>query len=230
MNKKINILLAEDEPNFGAVLKSYLTLAGFNIEWCKNGKEAFSSFHTKEFDLFILDVMMPEMDGFTLANAIRKKLAFTPIIFLTARSQKEDVLKGYKNGANDFLTKPFDSDILVEKIKVLCKQQTNSPAKEIEKEYNIGNFSFYPNTRLLTNKDFKKTLSPKESQLLTELCLHKSTFLQRSYALNKIWNQDDYFTTRSMDVYIAKLRKYLKSDETISIKNIHGNGYQLICG
>jgi len=224
MSAKAKILLAEDELNFGTVLENYLSLAQYEVDWCKHGKEAYSKVQNYGYDLCILDVMMPEMDGFTLAKEINRLCPDTPFIFLTAKSLKEDILKGFKLGADDYLTKPFDSEILIEKIKVLLKRN------ELEigdKEYFIGSFHFKPISRRLKNKRKEIRLSPKESALLEELCKHKNMVMSRSSALEKIWGSDNYFTGRSMDVYITKLRKYLSEDEQLELINIHGNGFQL---
>lgn len=227
-NKNYQVLLAEDEPNFGTVLKSYLSLGEYDVVWCKTGKEAYSKMQEKSFDICILDVMMPEMDGFTLAKEIRKKDANIPLIFLTAKNDKSDVLKGFKLGADDYLTKPFDSDILLEKLRVLLKRKNgDSENSPIPKEIKIGKFNFMTASRKLQFEGNSKTLSPKETALLIELCLKPNQVLSRSRALEKIWGDDNYFTARSMDVYVAKLRKYLKADPSIKIINIHGNGFQL---
>lgn len=229
MKADYKILLAEDEPNFGTVLKSYLSLANYQVEWCVNGKAAYSKFLSSDFDLCILDVMMPEMDGFTLAKEIRKKNSHIPIIFLTAKTLKEDVLKGFKIGADDYLTKPFDSDILLEKLKALLKRNSFiGNKKQVKDEYKIGDFKFTTNTRILSFKNEVNVLSPKESALLIELCKHRNEVISRSETLKLIWKDDNYFTARSMDVYVAKLRKHLKKDSSIRIINIHGNGFQLI--
>ncbi|MAY84767.1 MAG: DNA-binding response regulator [Flavobacteriales bacterium] len=226
MTKKAKILLAEDELNFGAVLESYLRLAKFEVDWCKHGKEAFSKLKNYDYDLCILDVMMPEMDGFTLAKEIKSTKSDLPFIFLTAKSMKEDVLKGFKLGADDYLTKPFDSEILIEKIKVILRKKEDRAEHKI-KEHQLGNYIFTPHNRILKIGDEEKRLSPKESALLEALCLSKGGVLTRADALNKIWGDDNYFTARSMDVYIAKLRKYLARDPKISVINIHGNGFEL---
>ena len=225
----LKILLVEDEPNFGAVLKSYLQLANYKVDWCKNGKEAYSRFKNQQYHLCILDVMMPEMDGFSLGKEIKAVNPQLPFIYLSAKGLKEDVLKGFKIGAEDYLTKPFDSDILLEKIKVIMNRHAaNGDIVQLPEEISIGNYRFLPNKRKLyyLQEEIQK-LSPKESQLLLELLLQKNTVLKRSEALLKIWGEDNYFTTRSMDVYIAKLRKYLSRDNSITIENIHGNGFQL---
>ncbi|MEQ8908428.1 MAG: response regulator transcription factor [Vicingaceae bacterium] len=227
MTKKPKILLAEDEPNFGAVLENYLRLAQFNVDWCKDGKRAYSKMQNEVYDLCVLDVMMPEMDGFTLAKEIKQQCPTTPFIFLTAKSMKEDVLKGFKLGADDYLTKPFDSDILIEKIKVLLKRRQQTSTSVEATEYQIGTYRFKPSSRKLSHPETELRLSPKETALLHELCRYKNEVMIRSEALEKIWGNDNYFTGRSMDVYMAKLRKYLSKDEKVNIINIHGNGFQL---
>jgi len=228
VKNKSNILLVEDEPNFGTVLMSYLKLAEYEVQWVKNGKEAYSIFMNNHFDLCILDVMMPEMDGFSLGKEIKKAKPELPFIYLTAKGMKEDVLKGFKLGAEDYLTKPFDSDILLEKIKVvLSRNQNKKPNKPINDIVEIGKYLFKPLQRKLFFGEEVKKLSPKESALLAELLEFKNSVMPRSHALDKIWEENNYFTTRSMDVYIAKLRKYLEKDQNIKIENIHGNGFQL---
>lgn len=229
MENKIKILLVEDEPNFGAVLKSYLQLAKYEVDWCKNGKEAFSKIKSKNFHLCILDIMMPEMDGFTLGKEIKETNPNLPFIFLTAKSMKEDVLKGFKIGAEDYLTKPFDSDILLEKIRVILdRKMTETPSVQLNKEIEIGKYTFYPTVRKLKLKDTEIKLSPKENALLIELLNYGNNVMPRSIALKKIWKEDNYFTGRSMDVYIAKLRKHFAADNSIKIENIHGNGFEFI--
>lgn len=229
MSQKTRILLVEDEPNFGAVLKSYLQLANYEVDWCKDGKEAFSKFQNETYHLCILDIMMPEMDGFTLGKEIKALHPELPFIYLSAKGMKSDILKGFKIGAEDYLTKPFDSDILLEKIKVLLKRtQPNETSISISEKIQMGNYMFYPSRRKLTFKSEEIKLSPKESDLLCELYKYKNDIMIRSNTLKKIWEEDNYFTARSMDVYIAKLRKHLSRDSSISIENIHGNGFQLV--
>lgn len=227
MLNKPQLLLAEDEPNFGAVLENYLKLAHFDVDWCKHGKEAYSKVQSKTYDLCILDVMMPEMDGFSLAQEIKQISPATPFIFLTAKSMKEDVLKGYKVGADDYLSKPFDADILIEKIKVLLYRNQKEKDFPVREVFQLGKYCFKPSNRSLVHPEIERRLSPKETALLTELCLHTNEVMSRSAALVKIWGSDNYFTGRSMDVYLAKLRKYLSKDEKVQIINIHGNGFQL---
>ncbi len=228
-NKKI--LVVEDDPNFGSILRDYLSLNSYSVSLAKNGVEGYEKFKKNNYDLCILDVMMPFKDGFTLAKEIREKNNNIPIIFLTAKTLKEDVLKGFKLGADDYLSKPFDSDVLLAKIKVILNRQSSIEIPESEEyKFVIGNFLFNSKLRILTNHKINKSikLSPKENQLLKLLILHLNDLMPREIALNKIWRDDNYFTSRSMDVYIAKLRKYLKTDPNIEIINIHGEGFQLI--
>jgi DNA-binding response OmpR family regulator len=227
-NKKI--LLVEDDVNFGTVLRDYLQLNGYKVVLARNGLEGFEKFKKNEFDICILDVMMPYKDGFTLAKEIRTKDKTTPIVFLTAKSMKEDVLKGYKIGADDYLTKPFDADILLKKLEVLIHLTQKSKQKSKPKpKIVIGDFIFNPRLRTLTYKnDTSTNLSPKENQLLFMLVETQNDLLSRNKALVEIWNDDNYFTSRSMDVYIAKLRKYLRDDPSVEIANIHGEGFRLI--
>ena len=227
-NKKI--LIVEDDPNFGSILKEYLIINDYDITLAKNGIEGFEKFKKDDFDLCILDVMMPYKDGFTLAKEIREKNDSVPIFFLTAKNLKEDVLKGFKIGADDYLTKPFDSDVLLAKIKaVLSRQNTPAIPNSDEFEFEFSGFKFNSKLRFLTYKTDKPIkLSPKENQLLRLLVLHINDLLPRDIALTKIWRDDNYFTSRSMDVYIAKLRKYLSADEKVQILNIHGEGFRLV--
>lgn len=225
-----HVLLVEDDVNFGTVLRDYLNLNGYKVVLARNGLEGFEKFKKNEFDICILDVMMPYKDGFTLAKEIRSKDKTTPIVFLTAKSMKEDVLKGYKIGADDYLTKPFDADILLKKLKVLIQRTEKSVQKTKPKSrVVIGDFIFNPRLRTLTyKKEPPVNLSPKENQLLLMLVETENDLLYRNKALEEIWNDDNYFTSRSMDVYIAKLRKYLRQDTSLEIANIHGEGFRLI--
>ena len=227
-NKKI--LLVEDDPNFGIVLKDYLTMNDYNVIHAKNGMEGFEKFKKDDYDLCILDVMMPYKDGFTLAKDIREKNQDVPIIFLTAKAMKEDVLKGYKVGADDYLNKPFDSEVLLMKIKAIMQRKAkDSIAESKEFEFQIGNFFLNSKLRFLTfHKENPVKLSPKENELLRLLALHKNDLMPRELALIKIWRDDNYFTSRSMDVYIAKLRKYLNKEDDVEIINIHGEGFRLV--
>ncbi|NBR72738.1 MAG: DNA-binding response regulator [Flavobacteriia bacterium] len=225
------ILIVEDDPNFGSILRDYLTLNDYDVTLAKNGIEGLEKFKKEDFDLCILDVMMPYKDGFTLAKEIREKNETVPLIFLTAKSLKEDVLKGFKLGADDYLTKPFDSDILLAKVKAILNRRvskTNTVDSD-EHLFTIGAFHFNSKLRFLSyQQQDPLKLSPKENQLLRLLVLHLNDLLPRDIALNKIWRDDNYFTSRSMDVYIAKLRKYLRQDPKVEILNIHGEGFRLV--
>lgn len=228
INKKI--LLVEDDPNFGTVLKDYLTMNNYDVVLAKNGMEGFEKFKKDDYDLCILDVMMPYKDGFTLAKEIREKNTDVPIIFLTAKAMKDDVLKGYKVGADDYLNKPFDSEVLLMKIKAIMQRKaTDTVADSKQFEFKIGKFHLNSKLRFLKyNGGEPIKLSPKENDLLRLLALHENDLMPRELALTKIWRDDNYFTSRSMDVYIAKLRKYLKLDESVEILNIHGEGFRLV--
>lgn len=225
------ILIVEDDPNFGSILRDYLTLNDYDVTLAKNGIEGLEKFKKEDFDLCILDVMMPYKDGFTLAKEIREKNETVPLIFLTAKSLKEDVLKGFKLGADDYLTKPFDSDVLLAKVKAILNRRvskTNTVDSD-EHLFTIGAFHFNSKLRfLIYQQQDQLKLSPKENQLLRLLVLHLNDLLPRDIALNKIWRDDNYFTSRSMDVYIAKLRKYLRQDPKVEILNIHGEGFRLV--
>jgi len=224
------ILLVEDDPNFGTVLKDYLALHDYNITHAKDGIEGLILFKNNDFDLCILDVMMPRKDGFSLAQDIRSSNKEIPIIFLTAKTLKEDVLRGYQVGADDYLNKPFDSEVLLFKIKaILQRKESDTSAEDEQFEFEIGSFFFNSKLRHLSvGENEPQKLSPKESKLLKMLALHKNDLMPRELALTKIWRDDNYFTSRSMDVYIAKLRKYLKLDESVEILNIHGEGFRLV--
>ncbi|MBT4779173.1 MAG: response regulator transcription factor [Polaribacter sp.] len=225
------ILLVEDDPNFGIVLKDYLGLNDYHVTHAKDGIEGLIMFKNNSYDLCILDVMMPRKDGFSLAQDIRATDKEVPIIFLTAKTLKEDVLKGYSVGADDYLNKPFDSEVLLYKIKAILQRKDSDTSSDSEQfEFVIGQFFFNSKLRHLSigeNGEPQK-LSPKESKLLKMLAIHKNDLMPRELALTKIWRDDNYFTSRSMDVYIAKLRKYLKSDENVEILNIHGEGFRLL--
>jgi len=224
--KAVKIFLVEDDLSFGSVLKSYLELNDFNVEWVDDGKFAVDHFRKGVFDICILDVMLPHVDGFTIASEIRKINTVIPIVFLTAKKLKDDVLKGYDAGGDDYITKPFDTDILLAKIRaILARHDYQTGTKDI---FEIGKFIFNARLRTLTSGDDEKKLSPKEAQLLELLAVSPNTLISREMALKKIWGTDDYFTARSMDVYITKLRKYLSEDPRLHIKNIHSAGFQLI--
>lgn len=232
-NANYNILLVEDDVNFGDVLRSYLEMHDYDITLAVDGVDGWEKFRKGQYDLCILDVMMPRKDGFTLAKEIREKNTEVPIIFLTAKMMKEDILDGFKIGADDYITKPFNSEELLLRIQAILKRSSKKvEVKEEATEFDFGKFHFHFPTRILTFKnegeEKKRKLSPKEAQLLKLFVTHKNNVLPRSLALTKIWGQDDYFTARSMDVFVTKLRKYLKEDLNIKIINIHGNGFQLL--
>ena len=227
-NKRI--LLVEDDPNFGNILRDFLSLNDFEVTLAKDGLEGFVFFKNNDYDLCILDVMMPRKDGFSLAKDIRKQNTQIPIIFLTAKTMKEDVLKGYQAGADDYLTKPFDSEVLLYKIKAIFQRKKSELGKSEEVfEFKIGDFYLNSKLRqLVFNEGEPQKLSPKENKLLKMLVQHKNDLMPRELALTKIWRDDNYFTSRSMDVYIAKLRKYLSKDKNVEIVNIHGEGFRLV--
>jgi len=224
--KSAKIFLVEDDLSFGSVLKSYLELNDYQVDWIDDGKYAVEHFRKGTFDICILDVMLPHVDGFTIAGEIRKINNTIPIVFLTAKKLKEDVLKGYGAGGDDYVTKPFDTEILIAKIRaILARREFQSGTRDI---YEIGKFVFNARLRILSGGEEEKKLSPKEAQLLELLALNPNELISREMALKKIWGSDDYFTARSMDVYITKLRKFLSEDPKLNIKNIHGAGFQLI--
>jgi two-component system OmpR family response regulator len=225
---KPNILLCEDDPNLGLVLKNFLELNDMDVILERDGRLGLAAFQREKIDLCLLDVMMPKMDGFTLAEEIRDINPDVPLFFLSAKSMKEDQIKGYNLGADDYITKPFDSDVLLLKIKAILKRNEEQNKEVVNTEYDLGQYHFIPKLRELSLGDKKTTLSPKENELLKMLSEYKNDLLQRDQALKKIWGNDNYFNGRSMDVYIAKLRKYLKEDPNVEIVNIHGNGFRLI--
>lgn len=227
--EKSKILLVEDDTNFGQVLKNYLEINDFVVELARDGILGLAAFRREKFDICLLDIMMPNMDGFTLAEEIRNVDPDVPLFFLSAKSMKDDILTGYKLGADDYITKPFDSEVLLHKIKaVLKRNQELQERQHAQIEFKIGNFHFNSKLRTLEINGKSQTLSPKENELLTMLCEYKNDLLPRESALKRIWGSDTYFNGRSMDVYIAKLRKYLKADSSVEIVNIHGNGFRLV--
>ena len=225
MKNSNNIFLVEDDENFGSVLKSYLEMNDFKVTWIKDGAQAIHNFLQQKYDLCILDIMLPNVDGFSIAKKIKELNPEIPTIFLTAKTLKEDILKGFKIGADDYITKPFDSEVLLYKIKAIIKR--NQASDTDSSLFNIGKYKFDSELRILSFNDDSVKLSPKEGELLKMLCLHENKILDRDKALNKIWGEDGYFTARSMDVYITKLRKYLCNDQSIEIENIHGSGFIL---
>src|SRR6187397_2724253 len=225
---KPRILLCEDDTNLGMVLKNYLELNDYEVTLERDGKLGLAAFQREKFDLCLLDVMMPNMDGFTLAEEIRDVNPDVPLFFLSAKTMKEDIIQGYKLGADDYITKPFDSEVLLLKIKAILKRNEELHREEVNAEFDMGKYHFNPRLRELTIEGRVQTLSPKENELLKMLSEYKNDLLSREIALKKIWGSDTYFNGRSMDVYIAKLRKYLKEDPALEIVNIHGNGFRLV--
>jgi len=227
MNKNQNIFLLEDDLSFGSVLKSYLELNDYAVTWVDDGKYALEKFRNSKFHICILDVMLPNVDGFTIGRQIRSIDKDIPMIFLTAKALKEDILIGYNLGADDYITKPFDSEVLLCKIGAIIKRQTTNPATEAS-SYNIGLYQFDPKLRQIHRENSVQRLSPRESDLLTLLCQHQNELVPREMALRKIWGDDSYFNARSMDVFVTKLRKFLIDDPNIEIRNVHGSGFLLV--
>jgi len=226
--KKYKILLCEDDSNLGLVLKNYLELDEYEVTLERDGRLGLAAFQREKFDLCLLDVMMPHVDGFTLAEEIRDIDPEVPLFFLSAKTLKEDIIHGYKLGADDYITKPFDSEVLMFKIKAIIKRNEEDNKVSDNIEFQLGKYYFNPRLRELKMGDISHTLSPKENELLKMLAENINDLLTREKALKKIWGSDTYFNGRSMDVYIAKLRKYLREDDQIEIVNIHGNGFRLV--
>lgn len=227
MSKKVNILLAEDDENLGQLLQTYLKSKGFEVELARNGKIAFEKFNEAKYNFCIFDVMMPVMDGFTLAKEIREIDRKVPILFLTAKAMKEDKLEGFSLGADDYLTKPFSMEELLARITAILRRVGTSVNDEGGIQM-VGKIAFEPELRILHLTEGDKKLTTKENQLLTMLVKNQNEILDRQATLRAIWGDDNYFNGRSMDVYIAKLRKLLKEDEAIEIMNVHGKGFKFI--
>lgn len=225
--KAKSILLAEDDDNLGQLLQTFLIAKGFSVELARNGKIAYEKFTSGHYDFCIFDVMMPEMDGFTLAKEVRQIDPKIPILFLTAKSMKEDKLEGFSMGADDYMTKPFNMEELVARVHAILRR-VGGEVNEDDEIQTIGTIKYEPISRVLHLKDEDKKLTTKEGQLLNMLCKNRNTVLDRQATLRAIWGDDNYFNGRSMDVYIAKLRKLLKEDPNIEILNIHGKGFKLI--
>ncbi len=227
MDEKLKILLCEDDENLGMLLREYLKAKGYQAVLCQDGEVGYREFAKGKFDIAVLDVMMPKKDGFTLAQEIRQANTEIPIIFLTARALKDDILEGFKIGADDYITKPFSMEELVLRIEAILRRVHGKKAKDAT-VFRIGRFVFDAQKQLLTIGEKQTKLTTKENELLALLCAHSNEILQRDFALKTIWIDDNYFNARSMDVYITKLRKHLKDDDQIEIINIHGKGYKLI--
>jgi DNA-binding response OmpR family regulator len=228
-NSNLNILVVEDDDNLGRMLSDYLGVKGFDVTLKRDGEAGFKSFLEQEYDLCLLDVMMPKKDGFTLAKEIRELRSQTPIIFLTAKSMEEDVKEGFKSGADDYITKPFSMEVLLMRIEAVMRR-VNMMHDELKqkKEFTVKDYTFYPDKRIIKKGDFEKKLTSKENELLRLLCMYQGEIVDRNDALNMIWGDDNYFNSRSMDVYITKLRKIFKEDEEIQIINSHGKGFKLL--
>ncbi|MBL6594957.1 MAG: response regulator transcription factor [Flavobacteriales bacterium] len=227
MKKDIKVLLVEDDSNLGSITSDYLRAKGFNCTWEINGELGYREFVKNQYDIVILDVMMPIKDGFSTAKDIRGIDKKVPIIFLTAKSMKEDTLKGFEIGADDYITKPFNMEELTARISAILKRVSSDTESHFD-DIKIGKLTFNPKMQILSKDDFSVSLTTKESDLLILLYKNKNDILERDHALKAIWGDDNYFNGRSMDVYIAKLRKYLKHDEQIQIINVHGRGFKLL--
>jgi two-component system OmpR family response regulator len=228
MEQKLKILLVEDDPNLGTLLSEYLNTKGNMCTLAEDGQKGLEAFKNGDYNFLILDVMMPIMDGFTLAKEVRKIDASVPIIFLTAKSMKEDTLEGFAAGADDYLTKPFSMEELMARVRAVSRRIAASKSEVQEKDFQIGTYHFDYLKRHLVREGDTMRLTTKESELLYMLSRNKNQVLERNFALKEIWGDDNYFNGRSMDVYIAKLRKYLKDDENVEIINVHGQGFKLI--
>ena len=227
MENKLHILLCEDEESLGMLVREYLQAKGYDAELYLDGEAGYKAFVKGEYDMCLLDVMMPKMDGFTLARELRMINSEVPIMFLTAKNLKDDILEGFKLGADDYLTKPFSMDELVYRMEDILRR-VKARNKQMAVRYQLGRFVFDTQRQLLTIGDKSTKLTTKESELLTMLCTHMNDVLERDLALKTIWIDDNYFNARSMDVYITKLRKHLKDDPNVEINNVHGKGYRLV--
>lgn len=227
MENKLHILLCEDEESLGMLVREYLQAKGYDAELYLDGEAGYKAFVKGEYDMCLLDVMMPKMDGFTLARELRMINAEVPIMFLTAKNLKDDILEGFKLGADDYLTKPFSMDELVYRMEAILRR-VKARNNQMAVRYQLGRFVFDTQRQLLTIGEKSTKLTTKESELLTMLCTHMNDVLERDLALKTIWIDDNYFNARSMDVYITKLRKHLKDDPNVEINNVHGKGYRLV--
>ncbi|MEW6468817.1 MAG: response regulator transcription factor [Bacteroidota bacterium] len=227
--ERTKLLLAEDDPNLGRLLKEYLEAKGYDVKLAENGKQAFDLFKKHSFSLCLLDVMMPVKDGFTLAKEIRAINSEIPIVFLTAKSMKEDAIEGFNVGADDYITKPFSMEELLARLKaILRRTRGQALSSSVQNEFTIGKYTFDHNSQSLKINKKQYKLTTREADLLKLLCININNVLERQFALNAIWHDDSYFNSRSMDVYIAKLRRLLSEDPKVEILNIHGKGFKLL--
>ena len=227
MENKLHILLCEDEESLGMLVREYLQAKGYDAELYLDGEAGYKAFVKGKYDMCLLDVMMPKMDGFTLARELRSINSEVPIMFLTAKNLKDDILEGFKLGADDYLTKPFSMDELVYRMEAILRR-VKARSRQMATRYQLGRFTFDTQRQLLSIDDKSTKLTTKERELLTMLCTHMNDILERDLALKTIWIDDNYFNARSMDVYITKLRKHLKDDPNVEINNVHGKGYRLV--
>lgn len=221
------ILLVEDDQTLGFLLKEYLQMRDFEVTWAQNGADGLRRFNQEAFNLCVLDIMMPAIDGFTLAELIRNRNTEVPIIFLTAKSLTEDVIKGFKIGADDYIKKPVSEEELVARIQAVLRRSKISEVEESEALFEIGKYHFDSKNQQLTVDGNTRQLTEREAELLKMLCQNKGTLVSRKYVLQKLWGKTDYFTRKSMDVFISRLRKYLAADDSIKIMNVHGSGFVL---
>jgi len=228
-NKKVTILVVEDDENLGMMLADYLQAKDYQVILERDGKEGLKAFVENKIDLCLLDVMMPKKDGFTLAKEIRGLKSGIPILFLSAKSMEDDIREGFKSGADDYITKPFSMEVLLMKIEAILRRVDQLEGQLlVKKKFEINDYHFYPEKRIIEKDGEKRKLTSKENELLRLLCMYMGQVVDRNDALNMVWGDDNYFNSRSMDVYITKLRKVFKDDESIQIINSHGKGFKLI--
>lgn len=228
MAERIHVLLVEDDPNLGSLLHEYLNVKGYAVEHARDGEEGLEAFNQGAFDFIILDVMMPKMDGFLLAEKIREQNEDVPLLFLTAKTMPEDRLQGFKLGADDYMCKPFSMEELLARMHAILKRSGWSSKKRFDETHSLGGFMFNPQKQVLIIDDLESKLTTKESQLLKLLSANRNEVLQRQDALTQVWGDDTYYNGRSMDVYITKLRKHLRADSSLEIINVHGEGFRLL--
>ena len=227
---KAKLLVVEDDPNLGDILKEYLEMKGYEPTLCRDGEEGWNKFKKDKYDLCLLDIMMPKKDGFTLAKEIKKVQDDLPILFLTAKNQKDDIIEGLKIGADDYLTKPFSMEELLLRVNAILRRTQKSTEVEALKVYNFGDFELHYDEQVLDGPKGKHKLTSKENELLRLLASEMNRLVNRSHALKQIWGDDSYFNARSMDVYLSKIRKILKDDPKVHIITVHGEGFKLIVG